>query len=130
MGDSFRCVSDNNSTNLQELAVTKLDFRNPTLRPTNIDSSIADSGLIGFYFTPAAPVHNYDATAPSIEVWVANGMPVQSIVSGELALVPALPASSQKGHVMASFPHRLIGLAPFVDVGCHVLFTKTSVITF
>jgi hypothetical protein len=31
---------------------------------------------------------------------------------------------------MASFPHSLIGLAPFVDAGCRVLFTKTLVITF
>jgi hypothetical protein len=31
---------------------------------------------------------------------------------------------------MASFPHSLIGLAPFVDAGCQVLFTKKLVIAF
>ena len=31
---------------------------------------------------------------------------------------------------MAGFPHSLIGLAPFVDVGCRVLFTDTAVIAF
>jgi hypothetical protein len=86
--------------------------------------------LSGFYFGLDAPVNNNDATVPTIEVQVANGTPVQSIASAKLALVPNLPASSQIGHVMASFPHSLIGLAPFVDAGCQVLFTKTLVITF
>jgi hypothetical protein len=62
--------------NLQELAVTKLDSSNPTLHPTDNASSIADSGLLGFYSGPDAPVNNYDATAPTIEVWVANNTPV------------------------------------------------------
>ncbi len=71
-----------------------------------------------------APVNNYDATDPTIEVQVANGTPVQSIASAELVSVPDLPASSQVGHIMAGFPHSLIGLAPFVDTGCRVIFTK------
>ncbi len=83
-----------------------------------------------FYFGPNAPVNNYDATAPTIEVQVANGTLVQSIAHAKLALVPNLPASSQKGHVMLSFPHSFIGLAPFVDLGCQVLFTKSLVIAF
>jgi hypothetical protein len=74
--------------------------------------------LSGFYFGTDAPVNNYDATVPTIEVQVANGTPVQSIASAELALVPNLSASSQIGHIMANFPHSLIGLAPFVDMGC------------
>ena len=82
------------------------------------------------YFPPGAPVTNYDATAPTIGVCVANGTPVHSIASGELALVTALPPASRKGHVMAGFPHSLIGLAPFVNVGCCVLFTDTKVIAF
>jgi len=32
------------------------------------------------------------------------------------------------GHVMPSFPHTLIGLGPFADLGCNIVFTKTSVI--
>ena len=31
---------------------------------------------------------------------------------------------------MAGFPHSLIGLAPFVDAGCQVIFTKMLVIAF
>jgi hypothetical protein len=85
---------------------------------------------LGFYFGPNAPVNNYDATAPTIEVQVANGACVQSVASAKLASVPDLPASSQIGHVMAGFPHSLIGLTPFVDAGCQVLFTKTSVNAF
>jgi hypothetical protein len=85
---------------------------------------------LGFYFGPDAPVNNYDATALTNEFQVANGTPIQSIASAKLALVPNLLASSQIGHVMASFPHSLIGLTPFFDVGCQVLFTKTLVITF
>ena len=106
-------VSDNDLTNLQELAITKLDCSNPTLHPTDNDSGIADSRLSGFYFNPDAPAIKYDATAPSIsiEVRVDNGTPVQSIASAELASVPNLPASSQVGHVMPGFPHSLIGLA-------------------
>jgi len=73
---------------------------------------------------------NYDATAPTIKVRIANGTPVHSIASGELALVTALPPASRKGHVMAGFPHSLIALAPFVDAGCRVLFTDTAVIAF
>ncbi len=42
----------------------------------------------------------------------------------------ALPPASSKGHVMAGFPHSLIGLAPFVDVGRRVLVTDTAVIAF
>jgi hypothetical protein len=31
---------------------------------------------------------------------------------------------------MAGYPRSLIGLTPFVDVGCQVIFTKTLVIMF
>jgi hypothetical protein len=32
-----------------------------------------------------------------------------------------------QGHVMPSFPHTLIGLGPFANLGCQILFTKTAV---
>jgi hypothetical protein len=90
---------------------------NSTLHPTNIDSGITNSGLLGFYCAPHASVSNYDDTAPTTKVHIANGPPVQSIASGKLALVTTLPATSRKGHIMAGFPHSLIGLSPFVDAG-------------
>jgi hypothetical protein len=32
-----------------------------------------------------------------------------------------------QGHVMPSFPHTLIGLGLFTNLGCKILFTKTAV---
>jgi hypothetical protein len=108
-------VSNNILLNQQKLAVTTLDSSNPTLHSTNNDSGIVNSGLLGFYFGPNyAPVNSYDATAPTIEVQVANSTLLQSIASD----------------VMVSFSHILIGLIPFVDTDCQVLFTKTLVIAF
>ncbi len=129
-GIASNIVSNNNLINLKELAITTLDSSNPTLHPINNNSGIADSGLSGFYFGPDAPVNNYDATAPTIEVQVAKVTPVQSIASAKLALVANLPASSPIGHVMTSFRHSLIELSTFVDAGCRVLFTITLVIAF
>jgi hypothetical protein len=125
--DSFM-VENNDLLNLLKLAVTTLDSCNPTQRPPNNKSSIADSGLTRYYFGPDAPVSNYNATAPTIEVHVANSTPVQSIASAKLASVPNLHASSQVGHIMPGF--NLIGLAPLVDMGCQVIFTQMLVIAF
>jgi hypothetical protein len=110
--------SDNNFINNKKLAFSTFTSINLTPHPPNIDTDIADSGSSHFYFAPGAPVTNYDATAPTIGVRMANSTPVHSIASGELALVTALPPASRKGYVMAGSPHSLIGLAPFVDAGC------------
>ncbi len=32
-----------------------------------------------------------------------------------------------QGHIMPSFPHTLIGLGPFADLGHTITFTKTGV---
>jgi hypothetical protein len=61
-------VENNDSLNLLKLAVTTLGSCNPTQFPPNNKSGIADSGLTGYYFGPNAPVSNYDATVPTIEV--------------------------------------------------------------
>ena len=34
------------------------------------------------------------------------------------------------GHVMPAFPHTLIGLGPFADLGCKIVFTKSSVTVY
>jgi hypothetical protein len=109
---------NNNLLNLLKLAVTTLGSCNPTQLSPNNKSGIADSGSTGTYFGPDAPVSNYDATVPTIDVQVANSTPVQSIASVKLASVPDLPAASQVGHVMPGFPHNRIGLAPLVDADC------------
>jgi hypothetical protein len=129
---ALNVVSDNDLINNKKLAFTTFTSHNPTPHPPNNDTGIADSGSSHFYFAPGASVMNYDATAPTIGVPIANGTPVplHSIASGELASITALPPASRKGHVMAGFPHSLIGLAPFVGAGCRVLFTNTTVIAF
>jgi hypothetical protein len=104
--------SNNNLINNKKLAFSMFTRCNPTPHPPNIDTGIADSGSSHFYFAPGTPVTNYDATAPTIKVRVANGTPMHSIASGELASVTALPPASRKGHVMAGFPHSLIGWLP------------------
>jgi hypothetical protein len=89
--------------------------------PTQLPSAhtgIADSGARGFYLAPNAPVANINSRAPATGVQVANGLPVRSIASATLASVPSLPSAVMHGHVMPSFPHTLVGLGPFVDLGC------------
>jgi hypothetical protein len=88
---------------------------------------IANSGSSSFYFSCGTPVANYNPRAPTVSVTVANGCPEHSIASTTLASIPTLPPSMMPGHVMPSFPHTLIGLGPFADQGCKIVFNKTSV---
>jgi hypothetical protein len=87
-------VENNNLLYLLKLAVSTLDSCNPTQHSPNNKSGIAVSGLMGYYFGPDAPVSNYDATAPTIQVQVANSTPVRSIASAKLASGPDLPSSA------------------------------------
>jgi hypothetical protein len=91
---------------------------------------IANSGSSGFYFAQGAPVANYNSPTPTVGVHVANGCPKCLVVSATLALVSALPPAMMLGHVMPSFPHTLIGLGPFANQGCKIIFDKTSVTVF
>jgi hypothetical protein len=70
---------------------------------------------------------NLNPKAPSVGVQVANGLPKRSVASATLASVPSLPPAAMQGHVMPSFPHTLISLGPFADLGCQIVFTKTAV---
>jgi hypothetical protein len=102
----------------------------PACNPTQLPSShtgIANSGASGFYFAPGAPVSNLNPQALAIRVRVANGLPEQSVDSATLASAPSLPPAAMQGHVMPSFPHTLIGLGPFANLSCQILFTKTAV---
>jgi hypothetical protein len=91
---------------------------------------IADSGFSGFYFSRGAPVANYNPRAPTVSITVTNGCSEYSVASATLASVSTLPPSTMSGHVMPSFPHTLIGLGPFADQGCKIVFNKTSVTVF
>ena len=52
------------------------------------------------------------------------------MASTTLASAPSLPQAAMSGHVMPSFPHTLIGLGPFADQGCNIVFTKTAVTVY
>ncbi len=88
---------------------------------------IANSGASGIYFASNALVANLNPTAPSIGVSMANDLPVQSVARATLASAPSLPPAAMQGHVMPSFPHTLIGLGPFADLGCQIVFSKHAV---
>jgi hypothetical protein len=99
---------------------------NPThLSPS--DTGIADSGSSSIYFAPDAPVANLDRHAPTVGVQVANGFPEKSAASATLASAPSLPQESMLGHVMHSFPHTLIRLGQFTNLGETIVFTKMDV---
>jgi hypothetical protein len=107
-------------------ALSDTSASNPTQLPSS-HTGIANSGASGFYFAPGAPVANLDPKAPTIAVRVANGLPEKSVASGTLASAPSLPPASMRGHVMPSFPHTLIDLGPFANLGYQIVFTKTAV---
>ena len=100
----------------------------PHIPPSH--TGIADSGASSFYFAPDAPVANYNSLAPTIGVRVANGLPERSVASATLASASSLPRAAMSGHVMPSFPHTLIGLGPFADQGCTIVFTATTVTVY
>ena len=93
-------------------------------------TGIADSGSNGHYFSPDAPVANYNPQAPTVGVRVANGCPKRSVASATLASATALPPAALSGHVMPIFPHTLIGLGPFANQDCMIVFTKTAVTVY
>jgi hypothetical protein len=99
--------------------------------PTNLPPShtgIANSSASGIYFASNAPVANLNPMAPSVGVRVANGLPVRSVASATLASAPSLPPAAMQGHVMPSFSHTLIGLGPFANLGCQIVFSKHTVL--
>jgi hypothetical protein len=87
----------------------------------------AHNKAIAKLYKQLRPVANHDSNAPSVGVRVANGRPERSVACATLALVPSLPSSAMQGHVMPSFTHTLIGLGPFTNLGCKIIFTKTAV---
>jgi hypothetical protein len=110
-------------------ALSTTSAPNPSHLPAT-HTGIADSGTSSFYFAPGAPVTNHDSNASSVGVRVANGRPERSVACATLALVPSLPSSAMQGHVMPSFTRTLIGLGPFANLGCKIIFTKTAVTVY
>jgi hypothetical protein len=58
---------------------------------------------------------------------VANGLPERYVAIATLASAPSLPPAAMQGHVMPSFLHTLIGLGPFANLCCCIVFTKMTV---
>jgi hypothetical protein len=126
MENSVYCNDNQLLKNNYYFALSTTPTRNPTQLPSS-HTGIAKSGASRFYFVPGAPVSNLNLQAPAVGVRVANGLPEQSVASVTLASAPSLPPVAMQGHVMPSFPHTLISLGPFADLGCQILFTKTAV---
>jgi hypothetical protein len=126
MANLVYCDENNCQKNNCYFALSTTPACNPTQLPPS-HTGIADSGASGFYFAPGAPVANLNPKAPIVSVRVANGLPEQSVASATLASAPSLPPAAMQGHVMPSFPHTLIGLGPFADLGYQIVFTKTAV---
>ena len=112
--------------NIYYFALSTTTACNPTQLPLS-HAGIVHSGASGFYFTPGAPVTDLNPKAPTVGVRVANGRPKRSVASATLASAPSLPPAAMQGHVMPSFSHTLIGLGPFANLGCQIIFTKTAV---
>ncbi len=126
MANAVYCSSNDLYKNNYYYALSTPSSCNPTHLPSS-HTGIADSSASRFYFVPSTPIANLNPKVPSVGVRVANSLPERSVTSATLASVPSLPPAAMQGHVMPSFPHTLIGLGPFADLGCSIDFTKTAV---
>jgi hypothetical protein len=127
MANVVYCNTNDLCKNNHYFALSTPSSCNSTNLPPS-HTGIADSGASGIYFVSNAPVANLNPTAPSVGVRVANCLPVGSVASATLASAPSLPPAAMQGHVMPSFPHTLIGLGPFADLGCQIVFSKHAVL--
>ncbi len=93
-------------------------------------TGITDSGSSSFYFSCGTPIANYNPRALTVGVTVPNTCPEHSVASAILASISAFPPATMLGHAMPSFPHTLIGLGPFANQGCKIVFDKTLVTVF
>jgi hypothetical protein len=123
MANLVYCNDNQLLKNNHYFALSTTLARNPTQLPSS-HTGITNSGTSGFYFAPGAPVSNLHLRAPTVGVRVANNLHERSVASATLASTPSLPPAVMQDHVMPSFPHTLIGLGLFVNLGCQILFTK------
>ena len=93
-------------------------------------SAIADTGASGNFWGQDAEGHitNVDPEAPSISVDTATGEGARSSASADHC-IPNLPEDfPREGHVMPSFPHSLMGIAPICNAGYKVEFLDVDVV--
>jgi hypothetical protein len=127
MANVVYCDTNDLCKNIYYFALSTPSSCNPTNLPTS-HMGIANSGASSIYFASNALVANLNPKAPSVDVCVANGLPVRSVASATLASALSLPPAALQGHVMPSFPHTLIGLGPFANLGCQIIFSKHVVL--
>ncbi len=126
MANVVYCSSNELCKNNYYSALATPNSCNPAHLPSS-HTGIANSGANSFYFSSSAAVANLNPDSPTVCEHVANGLPERSVASATLASVPILPPAAMQGHVIPSFPHTLIGLGSFVDLGYTITFTKTGV---
>jgi hypothetical protein len=80
MANLVYCNDNKLLKNNYYFALSTSNVPNPSKLPaTHI--GIAESGANGFYFAPDAPVADYNPTAPTVGVRVANGHPERSVAA-------------------------------------------------
>jgi hypothetical protein len=126
MANVVFCNNSNLCKNNYYYALATEFVTNPSRTLSAHHTGIANSGSNGHYFAPDAPVANYNP----VGVRVANGYLKCSVASATFASATLLPLVASSGHVMPNFPHTLIGLRPFANQECTILFTQTSVIVY
>ncbi len=130
MANLVCCNNSNLCKNNYHYALATEFVPNPPSTLPAHHTGIADSGSNGHYFAPDAPVANYNPQAPNGGVCMANGCPEHLVASATLVSATALPPAALFGHVMPNFPHTLIGLRPFADQDCTIIFTQTAVTVY
>jgi hypothetical protein len=93
-------------------------------------TGIANFGSNGHYFASDAPVANYNPKAPTVDIRMANNYPKCLVASATLASATALPPAALLGRVISYFPQTLIGLGPFANQDCTIVFTRTAVTVY
>ena len=86
-----------------------------------------DSGAIQIYFSPDAPVANFEPSAPPVHVGNNTVSVQQSRGTAELDL-PRLPTDIPKSRqFVPSFAHTLVGIEILCDTDFNVTLDKDSV---
>jgi hypothetical protein len=126
MANTVYCNNSNLCKNNYYYALATEFAPNPPPTLPAHHTGITNSGSYGHYFAPDAPVANYSPQVPTVGVCVANGCPKHLVTSATLASATALPPAALLGHIMPNFPHTLIGLGPFANQDCTIVFTQKS----
>jgi hypothetical protein len=130
MANIVYCNKSNLCKNNYDYALATEFVPNPLPMLPAHHTGIANSSSNGHYFESDAPVTNYNPQALTVGVCVANCRPKRLVASTTLASATALPPAALLEYVMPNFTHTLIGLGPFADQDCTIVFTQTVVTVY